>query len=222
MYEKGKGAPPQTERTVTERPYSVVGSCPRGWKPLYRGADVSRFSLKAPNEFVHYGRWLAAPRNAELFQSPKIVMRRTDDRLMSAIEDDSAICVNSCHVIKFRLASKLKISYEFLVGILNTRLTQYFFETSNPQMVGKVFAEIKVIYVERLPVPKCSPEQQEQISELVKRVIAAKKGKPHSDTSKVEREIDERVYHLYGLTPDEIRLVEESVPSSSRHMEPTP
>jgi hypothetical protein len=27
------------------------------------------------------------------------------------------------------------------------------------------------------------------------------------DTSALEREIDERVYHLYGLTPDEIRLV---------------
>jgi hypothetical protein len=26
----------------------------------------------------------------------------------------------------------------------------------------------------------------------------------------LEREIDERVYRLYGLTPDEIKLVEES------------
>jgi hypothetical protein len=36
MYEKGKGQPPQTAKTVTERPFSVVGKCPSGWKALYR------------------------------------------------------------------------------------------------------------------------------------------------------------------------------------------
>lgn len=217
MYEKGKGAPPQTEKIVSERPYSVVGSSPRGWKPLYRGADVTRYSLGIPSEFVHYGPWLAAPRNTELFQSPKILMRRTDDRLMSAIENDSAICVNSCHVIKFKPMNKLIYTYEFLVGILNARLTQYVFETSNPQMIGKVFSEIKVAYVERLAIPRCSLAQQEQITRLVQRVMVAKNGKLHAEASKVEREIDEFVYRIYGLTPEEICVVEEfASPPSSR------
>jgi hypothetical protein len=35
------------------------------------------------------------------------------------------------------------------------------------------------------------------------------------DTSACEREIDERVYRLYGLTPEEICLVEEAASSSS-------
>ncbi len=212
MYEKGKGVPQQTAKIVSERPYSVIGSRPLGWKPLYRGANVTRYSLDIPKEFVHYGPWLAAPRSTELFQSPKILMRRTDDRLMSAIENDSAICVNSCHVIKFKPMNKLMSSYEFLVGILNARLTQYVFEISNPQMIGKVFSEIKVVYVERLTIPRCSLEQQEQITRLVHRVMAARNGKLYAEATKVEREIDEFVYQIYGLTPDEIRDVEESTP----------
>jgi len=32
-----------------------------------------------------------------------------------------------------------------------------------------------------------------------------------ADTFALEREIDERVYRLYGLTPEEIKLVVESV-----------
>jgi hypothetical protein len=98
MYERGKGKPPQTQEIVENRPYSVIGNCPEGWKPLYRGTDVVRYRLNPPSEFVHYGPWLAAPRSPKMFDSPKLLMRRTDDRLMCAIERESAICVNSCHV----------------------------------------------------------------------------------------------------------------------------
>ena len=45
---------------------------------------------------------------------------------------------------------------------------------------------------------------------------------PKADTSILEREIDRIVFTLYGLTPDEIRLVEESTPSSGRHEEAAP
>ena len=45
---------------------------------------------------------------------------------------------------------------------------------------------------------------------LVDQILAAKRGNPAADTTAWEREIDERVYRLYGLTPEEIKLVEES------------
>jgi len=208
MYEKGKGQPPQTEKTVTEKLYSVVGKCPPGWESLYRGTHVGRYALKPANEYVNYGPWLAAPRNPELFDSPKILMRRTDDQLRSCIENKSSICVNSCHVIKFKPQIASKMSYEFLLGVLNSRLTQYAFETSNPQMVGKVFAEIKVVYVERLPILAVESEKQRPVERLVERILAVKQRDAEADVSALEREIDELVYALYGLTPDEIALIE--------------
>ena len=47
-------------------------------------------------------------------------------------------------------------------------------------------------------------------SALAERVLAAKRADPAADTSALEREIDQRVYALYGLTPDEIKIVEDS------------
>ena len=55
---------------------------------------------------------------------------------------------------------------------------------------------------------------------LAERILSAKRlpvparqtgAAPDADTTALEREIDERVYRLYGLTADEIKLVEESV-----------
>ena len=152
MYEKGKGNPPQTAQTMKETPFSISGGAPKGWRALYRGSDIGKFTLRLPKEYVNYGPWLAAPRKKTLFDSPKILMRRTDDNLKSILEYEDSICVNSCHVIKLKPEVAGRVSYEFLLGILNSDLIQKVFEIQNPQMVGKVFSEIKVIYVERLPI----------------------------------------------------------------------
>ena len=46
------------------------------------------------------------------------------------------------------------------------------------------------------------------MSALARRILAAKRADPTADTSALEREIDQRVYALYGVTADEIKLVE--------------
>ena len=43
-------------------------------------------------------------------------------------------------------------------------------------------------------------------------IIAAKQANPAADTSALEREIDQQVYALYGLTPEEIAIVEGAAP----------
>jgi hypothetical protein len=41
-------------------------------------------------------------------------------------------------------------------------------------------------------------------------ILAAKQKDPNADTSALERQIDQMVYNLYGLTEDEIKIVENS------------
>ena len=54
---------------------------------------------------------------------------------------------------------------------------------------------------------------QKPIVTLVQKIIAIKQVTPTADTSALERDIDERVYRLYGLTSEEIRTVEETIKS---------
>jgi len=44
----------------------------------------------------------------------------------------------------------------------------------------------------------------------VERILSAKQRDAGSDVSALEREIDELVYALYALTPEEIKIVEDS------------
>lgn len=45
----------------------------------------------------------------------------------------------------------------------------------------------------------------------MERFLAAKKIDPAADKSVIDREIDKRVYRLYGLTKDEIAIVEGAI-----------
>jgi TaqI-like C-terminal specificity domain/Eco57I restriction-modification methylase len=225
MYEKGKGAPPQSGEIMKLRPFSTTGKCPNGWRPLYRGEDISRYEIAPPREFVNYGPWLAAPRSPDLFVSPKLLMRRTDDRLLASIEQDSAICVNSCHVIKLNDSNASKLSALYVLALLNSELLQHLFEIQNPQMVEKVFAEIKVIYVERLPIrlidfsDRADKARHDRMVELVERMLDLRKQLAAAKTPQAktnlqrqidatDAQIDKLVYELYDLSADEIKIVE--------------
>lgn len=224
MYEKGKGTPPQTDKTMQDRPFSIKGKAPKGWTALYRGEDIGRYSLLPPTEYVKYGPWLAAPRSPEMFVSPKILMRRTDDRILACTEMENAICVNSCHVIKPDKSLSV-ISHNYLLGILNSKLTQRVFELQNPQMVGKVFSEIKVIYVERLPIKMidfsdpADKSRHDKMVGLVEQMLALHKqlASAKTDHEKIalqrqidttDKQIDELVYELYSLSDEERKIVE--------------
>jgi hypothetical protein len=49
---------------------------------------------------------------------------------------------------------------------------------------------------------------QQPFISLVDQILEAKAKDPHADTSALEAEIDQMVYTLYGLTPDESAIVE--------------
>ena len=58
------------------------------------------------------------------------------------------------------------------------------------------------------PIPAAAPEKHKPVERLVKRILAAKARDVSADVSALEREIDEPVYALCALTPEEIKLVE--------------
>ena len=86
---------------------------------------------------------------------------------------------------------------------------KWVFQIQNFHMINKPLAEIKVVFIERLPI-KISP-QKSLFIELATKILAAKKSNPNADTTTLETEIDQLVYQLYNLTEEEIKIVEEQI-----------
>ena len=60
----------------------------------------------------------------------------------------------------------------------------------------------------QIPIINATFEQQQPIITLVNQILSTKKENPVADTSVLEREIDELVYGLYGLTEEEVGIIE--------------
>ena len=98
---------------------------------------------------------------------------------------------------------------KYLIGYLNSRLFQFSFSKIGVNM-GHGF-EYKIQFIAEICVPPVTSKNQHivnKIEELVTQIIATKKQNSKASTSTLERKIDQLVYQLYELTPDEIVVVE--------------
>jgi hypothetical protein len=99
-----------------------------------------------------------------------------------------------------------------ILGILNSKLIYYYYskitsvlgDAENGGRLRWIFQ-----YVSPIPFPLLGVNSRIEI--LVNQILAAKEADPSADTTALEAEIDQLVYQLYGLTEEEIRIVEESV-----------
>ena len=106
---------------------------------------------------------------------------------------------------------------KYILGLLNSKL--YYVWLYNK---GKRKGETLELYqkpLSEIPIKEANQKQQKSIVELVDTILNAKKNNPQVDTSKYETMIDNLVYHLYGLTFDEVLIVDPETPITREEYE---
>ena len=153
---------------------------------------------------------LFRPRNEEeLNIHPKIIIRQTGDSIIAAIDNKGYYSIDSTNIITINPAYYNSINY--LLAILNSTLINFYYQEIS-QEIGRVLAQVKPIRIKSIPMPDLDLLQQQSIIFLVDRIMSAKKQNLDADTSGDEQEIDRLVYHLYGLTYDEVMIVDPETP----------
>ena len=96
-----------------------------------------------------------------------------------------------------------RFDLKFLLGVMNSTAASDFLKANRRHNIRLYPDDWK-----KLPIPDVSPEQQAPIVALVDKILDAKRADLEADVSNLEKEIDKLVYDLYGLTDDEIAIVE--------------
>jgi len=219
-YQVGYGIPPQTREMLEKRVYHSTTKRGEDWKPFLVGSNVDRYRFHFPgNQFIKYGKWLMYPSNETLILQPKILMRQTSDSIRACYDEDCYYCQNSVFIIH---ASEINL--KFLLGLLNSKLLNFVYKLGNPQ-TSKVFAEIKPRVIKQLPIRTIdfsNPIEKAQHDKLVALVDSMFELQKKYHDARMERDkelyerqikivdtqIDRLVYDLYGLTEEEVKVVE--------------
>ncbi len=103
---------------------------------------------------------------------------------------------------------------KYILAILNSKIS-YYFMLKTASTLGESSLRWKKIFVEQLPIPKITETEQQPFIDLVDKIMELKKMDCHEanasrndEVTELENKIDEMVYKLYGLSEDEIRVVE--------------
>ena len=186
---------------------------------MIRGANLNRYVVKetmSQGEAFHLNkeRLLAIKKlDDSLFSTPRIVMQGITGvnehvRLKMAISKN-ALCANSVNYLSFN--SNVNVLY--MLGLLNSKLLNYVFKQFSTN------SNVNGYEVDNLPIPNATEEKQRAISTIVKEILVHKEKEELSDTSHLEKQIDFFIYHLYGLTYDEVLIVDPETPITREEYE---
>lgn len=135
-----------------------------------------------------------------------MLLRQTGDRIIACVDDEVGyFCIDSVNVAQVK--SEYRESLYFLAGLLNSRLVNFFYQQIS-QEAGRVLAQVKPQRIRALPIAYGSEQERQAIETVVRRISSVKSQNPTADVTAQEAEIDRLVYGLYGLTTEEIKIVE--------------
>lgn len=118
-----------------------------------------------------------------------------------------AYCDFDCYVpAMYYVIQSERWNMRYLTGILNSKLIAFWLRKKG-KMQGENYQVDKEPLM-NIPLPAANMDEQSIIAERVNSIIESKKSNPFADISALESEIDNLVYQLYGLTEEEIKIVE--------------
>ena len=139
-------------------------------------------------------------------QKEKILVRKTGNILMASLDSEQYYTDQSLY--NLYLKPNKWYSNKVLLAILNSKLLNYYY---NKKLItnADVFPYIKGVHLKMFPLPYLSDGIESELSDLVDTILQCKK--QNIDTSVICNKIDALVYHLYGLTDAEIKVIEQSI-----------
>lgn len=186
--------------------------------PMIKGAAVQKWHIKKKMsqgeieylDVAKFAKENSSPK-AEHYLQKRLVMQGITGidekyRLKMTMLDAGIFCGNSVNYI---LMSDISIRYEYLLALLNSRLLNWYFK------IFSTNSNVNGYEVNNLPIPRASKADQKPFIDLAEKILKITKEEDYLQNSAkqakvqdIEHQIDELVYKLYGLTDEDIKIVE--------------
>ena len=158
------------------------------------------------------------PKELKWFEGQRILLRRLVNRQQRLM---ASLCSKAFLTNKnlYSILPQHDVDLRFVLGLLDSKLISYLYINQVTQAVKDDFPQVTIRDVLNLPYPLVDEIQQKRLETMVAQMLDAKEKlstvKTEAETNRLEllcqtldRQIDEAVYELYGLTEEEIKIVE--------------
>lgn len=202
-YDKYRG---QSSDIISSRAYHSF-EYRAGLKKWLWGEDVRRYEVNWNNkEYIDYCDGIANPRQPKYFKGKRLLVREiTNPSIYATITLDELYNDPAVLIV---LDNDSDYALEVVLSILNSKLATFYHFNHSPKATKGAFPKILVLDLKEFPLPKYDKDIFDKLENYVNAILKSKKENPQADTSELENQIDLMVYKLYGLTYDEVLIVE--------------
>jgi hypothetical protein len=181
----------------------------RWWLPEYSGRHIDGFTVRVDKEvpFVNYSADAIYQKpEHRFFSGPRLVLREiTGGRLIVGYTDQEFAVNKSCYVL--RADKTTQTDLKALQAILSSSCVAFWVSLKGDKAKQALFPRITMNTLKAIPIPDAWQNQAAELAAMVNGILTEKQKQPKADTTALERAIDEHVYALYGLTPEEADFV---------------
>ena len=174
--------------------------------PVITGKETHRYEQPNCTKWIHTSD---VAKTLDNYRHTKILIRQVGEQINATIDDNMGVTTQSVYSLFPKDKNEQKHIYA-LLGVLNSRLFDFFYRlvSGDKQMFKRIILE----NIKALPYPSLQNPMINPIERLVNEILAAKQLSPDAETLSQEQEIDRLVYHLYGLTYDEVLVIDPMPP----------
>ncbi|WP_317206878.1 Eco57I restriction-modification methylase domain-containing protein [Tenacibaculum finnmarkense] len=148
FYQTGKGNPKQTKDIGLNRIFESKTKQSEEYYKMLEGKDVNRYNISWKGRWIKYGKHLAEPRNIELFQGQRFLVRRImGEKIIACWLEESMISNALLHLVKVPKRHSAKV----ISAIVSSKLMAFYYRKSSGRE-DKAFPEIKVHQLRSLPI----------------------------------------------------------------------
>jgi SAM-dependent methyltransferase len=194
------------------RPIATSKNIIKGDKTIVTNREIKRY--KADKTIKGN---LDKKRDIDIIKN-KIIIKKLCYILEAVLDEEGLYPINTTYCV---LPKTEDIDIKYLLGVLNSKLLSYYVRKKylDTALRGG-FIELRVFQIEKIPVISTTKGKQNNIIKLVDLILdlnkQLQKTPENSDKwsaikkeiEKTDKEIDEKVYELYGLTEGEIKIIE--------------
>ena len=182
----------------------------------YGGKHFSKYIIdKVPNRWIDYSAEFYTKPDRRFFEGPRIVVREIpSDTLISAYAEEFALFNKSVFNIR---CDNTSIKLKYIVAVLNSKAIGYYISAFGDKSKQTLFPRVSMKMLKQLPIP--NNDNVNEITMLVDQILTSKHANPSANISALEFEIDRLVYQLYGLTYDEVLVIDPMPPFTREEYE---
>jgi len=173
-----------------------------GGIPFITGTDVEKYCYKRVRQITSVVKNEYA-KDERFYNGERVLLRETGAQLMAIYINEHIYCNRSLYTV---ILKDPRFTAKYVTACLNSKTLQYYYQICF-KAESELFPKIRIAQAKLLPIPPINMQKQNELGLLVDEYIHAEE----KEKASIQKRIDAKIYGLFGLSNDEIAIIENAV-----------